>query len=1490
MSEKATHPSPDLLHAFGLGQLAPDEATMIEKHISECEPCCETIADLSANDTFIGLLQRADQQPTDQTVDQHSGIAAPGSEGIPAPLAEHPRYEIVGLIGRGGMGDVYKAQHRKMKRTVALKVINRKLFRQGEAVNRFHREVEAAAQLSHPNVVTAHDADQAGDFHFMVMEYVDGVDLSQVVRDRGVLPTEEACEYIRQAALGLQHAYERGMVHRDIKPHNLMVTADGTVKILDFGLASLAPESLSDAEVEEARDELTIAGSIMGTPDFISPEQANNAHAADIRSDIYSLGATFYYLLAGHSPIAGRSVTEKLRNLAENEPESLTMIREDIPADVTAVVEKMLAKNPEERFQTPAEVAEALLPFIDGGNSSTGKPSATRTKSLRNFAIAAGLLGLIASIGVAMMMRESVGDKLAKMDPGVTSVSYPPAGKEYLFLYTVEGAALDGEPAAVCDIGDCRIALLGQDISATRDYSVGVNVAVADSLPESSTRERDSDGKVFFTSNSADGKATCKFHGFKFDLTESMISIGNSWSHKWKDPSSPGLLILVDTKTNRFTTQAMRPRSEREPLPERWIAPPPSEPEPRPGSAEGGLHLSPQLQAGLRQSGQSVTDFQDRLKATLSHAAGIPNDQWEKTGKGMGTDAIQGMPLSKLLIMTAPVDRSNSGDVPAPRAFRMLTSRVPKPLELHKAMSPSQVHGYVSVIQPEYVLKITLDVDPETKRYKGTVWFEAPDLYAGKVDFALKYDAGRMDVVEFILPEQGTKLVRTPNGLWTRSGSETEASANSSKSHEHDRKQPAHLVSDLDRIQGTWQVTYSEDSGRIAPQELLANLRFIIDGQTLTTEIAGRKSVSTYKLDPTSTPKMIDLTENGRSKLGIYDLDGDTLRICIAETGKQRPAAFDSQPNSANDVVIMLKRIHPAVAAAPLATDVPRVTDLDRIQGNWGVTSQLVDGEAIDRNWEKDVIYYMVSGYEVDLIGGSEIDHAKFRLDATKSPKTIDIRHEDGTVERGIYEVEGESLVICSAKPGAKDRPTSLESKKGSGTTLTRFELLDPPLQLDSQRIQKTWQLISSIADGVKVEQDEPLYFIFDEDSLVIDAGTEKERRSYRLVDSDDGPQKINLIFFDGDVTRCIYEIEGDTMRLCIQDMETDERPTSFESTSESKTTLMTFREVPPEYSDHQLIQGTWQLTEKMNHEGLVEASKWKTNPTTYVFQGNKLIRNDGTEKLDTDFYLDYPWGQIMLIDEEWNLTRGGYEIEGDTLQISLSDDEYLPSSPLDKTPTSNTTLLFFKRVNQADKSHEPIQKESQPKRAPLTPLPDMAAEDLEDFSVETGKSVPEVSNLIRQYYIDKYPLFAAVVNKNSHILRTPADFLQKRTRSEIGDLAVDSPVSELINSLSSRPAVTFSEATLLSQDEALVTRVNIYQTFDKTCRVVVSRHRRRYMKPEETYPPTKPITQDELRRLLAGESPQESSTLDEESNVSTKEPHPSPAQEEVDAEALKAQ
>src|SRR5262249_5778519 len=226
----ALHPTSDQLAAFDRGQLAPDESAQIEQHVAQCDTCCgklETVPD----DTLLALLRASAAQPpvpAADTLDQHpDSVAIPGTAAkdapeVPPELAAHPRYHILELLGAGGMGAVFKAKHRLMDRLVALKVIRKSLTDRAEAVERFRQEVKAAARLSHPNIVAAYAAEQAGDVHFLVMEYVDGASLDRIIAERGRLPLAEACEYIRQAAAGLQHAFERGMVHRDIKPANLL--------------------------------------------------------------------------------------------------------------------------------------------------------------------------------------------------------------------------------------------------------------------------------------------------------------------------------------------------------------------------------------------------------------------------------------------------------------------------------------------------------------------------------------------------------------------------------------------------------------------------------------------------------------------------------------------------------------------------------------------------------------------------------------------------------------------------------------------------------------------------------------------------------------------------------------------------------------------------------------------------------------------------------------------------------------------------------------------------------------------------------------------------------------------------------------------------------------------------------------------------------------------------------------------------------------------
>lgn len=262
-------------------------------------------------------------------------------------------YILLERLGEGGMGTVFKARHQHLDRVVALKVIRKERLANPTVAKRFQREVKAAASLAHANIVLAYDADEVDRTSFLVMEYVDGFDLGRLVKEKGPLPVGLACDAARQAALGLQHAYEKGMVHRDIKPSNLLRTRAGVVKVLDMGLARVAEE-------DDGSSLLTQEGSVVGTPDFISPEQALDSRKIDIRSDLYSLGGTLYFLLTGQAPFPGGTALEKLLKHRLEQPTPVEKLRPQVPMRVAVIVQKLLEKKPEDRYQTPAEAAQAL--------------------------------------------------------------------------------------------------------------------------------------------------------------------------------------------------------------------------------------------------------------------------------------------------------------------------------------------------------------------------------------------------------------------------------------------------------------------------------------------------------------------------------------------------------------------------------------------------------------------------------------------------------------------------------------------------------------------------------------------------------------------------------------------------------------------------------------------------------------------------------------------------------------------------------------------------------------------------------------------------------------------------------------------------------------------------------------------------------------------------------------------------------------------------
>ena len=271
------------------------------------------------------------------------------------------QYRLLEELGRGGMGRVYKALHTIMGREVAIKVVSPEFVSDPVAVEWFHREVRASTHLNHPNIVMAYDANEAEGVHFLVMEYVQGVTLDALVKEQGPLSTDRACALMRQAALGLQHAHEKGMVHRDIKPSNLLIPfANGDrpsevlVKILDFGLARLHGQSKGDTIA------LRGEAGVLGTPDYIAPEQSRDIHSADIRSDLYSLGCVFYFMLAGRVPFPANNAMEKLVKHLMEQPEPLEKMCPEVPPALSAIVQRLMAKEPGDRFQTPAELVREL--------------------------------------------------------------------------------------------------------------------------------------------------------------------------------------------------------------------------------------------------------------------------------------------------------------------------------------------------------------------------------------------------------------------------------------------------------------------------------------------------------------------------------------------------------------------------------------------------------------------------------------------------------------------------------------------------------------------------------------------------------------------------------------------------------------------------------------------------------------------------------------------------------------------------------------------------------------------------------------------------------------------------------------------------------------------------------------------------------------------------------------------------------------------------
>jgi serine/threonine protein kinase len=269
------------------------------------------------------------------------------------------KYKLLGHLGTGGMSSVYLADHVLMQRRVAIKVLPKGRVEESSYLARFKKEAQAAARLDHRNIVRAYDIDEDKGTHYLVMEFIEGTDLQKLVKESGPLDYELAAQYIAQAAEGLQHAHDANIVHRDIKPANLLVDGSGTVKILDMGLARLDDGDDEKASLTVMHDE-----NVLGTADYLSPEQAVNSHLVDGRADIYSLGCTLYYVLTGHPPFPEGTLPQRILAHQNSTPESIRKERADVPEELLAICEQMMEKKEDDRQQSAIEVAQQLVVWL----------------------------------------------------------------------------------------------------------------------------------------------------------------------------------------------------------------------------------------------------------------------------------------------------------------------------------------------------------------------------------------------------------------------------------------------------------------------------------------------------------------------------------------------------------------------------------------------------------------------------------------------------------------------------------------------------------------------------------------------------------------------------------------------------------------------------------------------------------------------------------------------------------------------------------------------------------------------------------------------------------------------------------------------------------------------------------------------------------------------------------------------------------------------
>ena len=1135
-----TCPSRDELFDYAVGRLSDEVSEGVAEHLESCPSCQAGLATFDdADDTLVARLRLpAEEDPYQgesqcrvavaraRAVGGRGSLPAPegGRGGLPAPeggrggfsapepevgpshsqlLGTLGEYQLLEKLGHGGMGTVYRAVHTKLDRVVALKVLPKGRADDQQAIARFEREMKAIGRLDHPNIVRAYDAREIEGKPVLIMEHVEGLDLGKLVRRCGPLPVADGCELARQAALGLEYAHQNGLVHRDVKPSNLMLTPEGEVKILDLGLARFHRSdagSVSGVEpgvtgvesrvagVEEGvagverssppapgivgptPDEITGSGLAMGTADYMAPEQASDSHAVDIRADIYSLGCTLYKLLSGRAPFSGEKYRGSFEKMTAHVQEPVPPIRQldpAIPEQLAAALDRMLAKEPNGRFATPAEVAEALVPFC----------------------IDCDLPRLL------VRAEEAEAAAAEPPSPALPRQTAPSAAESPL------------TPLPFWRRGRLLAAAIGlMLLSLGSGIALGIIITIhrhgqttSVELPDGSTAELDSAGNLSVTPPGETGKP--EVAGPKSDAE----TIQGTWRLVDATPGTPG---------NRFLHPVSRTVTEADLLKDTKCV--------ITGDAVkiGGEHvvditwqyqLNPSatpriIDMRIGSTGVALGIYEldkDRLKVCIDAEPGKdgrvqrPTSFWVEYGAAKQTFVLERAGAAvleadeKAIQGTWEMVRCESGSKAITGPFgglfqaSYLAREAGKPCRVEitrhnlalevppdqRNKSPKQVALYPYAIDPTTERK-RIDFPVQHERFA-----DIPGIYELKGN-TLRICARLFDETpwnadfESLRPKSINEKPREDEVLIVMRRVPQPAAVPVAKAE----PTPAAAKPDFEAIQGTWEVVSATTmqalvrrAGHDMTAEDVKGAKLVITDDAV--KVTGKNVMNVtyeYQLNPSADPKIIDLRGRGRVVLGIYELAGSQLRICSVSTfpgavggdKNARPAQLWAEYGSSKELLV-LRRVGEAIVTA----------DEKAIQGMWEIVrceSQISEGGA--RRGRGGLVSQQLwptgqgaKGRQVEItrhrftlkappppaIASLEAaaqvgrEEQAYAIDPSTQPKRINfISAYRSEGYPGVYELDGDQLTICATLSDRvfgdfeSERPKSIPAKPGEDQVL----------------------------------------------------------------------------------------------------------------------------------------------------------------------------------------------------------------------------------------------------------------------------------------------------------------------------------------------------------------------------------------------------------------------------------------------------------------------